>query len=476
MTATTSPKPQPVSTVDAVTRHPLVFLPLILGTVMMIGYMFLPFVIQSELGATTINVLTESRGNNEVGLVTNGLRLLWFAGFSGFILGVTNIVEPRLDRVISLLTMLAGSVGLVYYIVFWRDYMAEEATFFSQMGPAFWVMLIAAIVMVVQLALPRPPAPRYFEVPRILGNQETILLFGLVALIVIVGIINPRYLSERNLLDILHGNAYIAVAAIGMSMVIITGNIDISVGSLIALLAIVSGRMVTNGVPIPIAWAAPILLGIVIGAGIGALVAYLKVPSIVVTLAMLSILKGILIIWTNGERVTDIPDGFKLAQWDFLGVSVPIWFMITLTIIALVWMRYSRLGRSFYAVGGNSEAARLSGINERVVVLQAFMLNGLFAGIAALIYATQFQIIQATPPPFLELNVITASVIGGVSILGGTGTILGGTLAAILLNGIRSGMVFIDVDPFWLKSVQGLLILITVLADLLRRSRQRLQP
>ncbi|MEO0565984.1 MAG: ABC transporter permease, partial [Chloroflexota bacterium] len=216
-------------------------------------------------------------------------------------------------------------------------------------------------------------------------------------------------------------------------------------------------------------------IGMAHAIGIGALVAYLRVPSIVVTLAMLSILKGILIIWTNGERVTDIPDGFKLAQWDFLGVAVPIWFMIILTIIALVWMRYSRLGRSFYAVGGNAEAARLSGINERVVVLQAFMLNGLFAGIAALIYATQFQIIQATPPPFLELNIITASVIGGVSILGGTGTILGGTLAAILLNGIRSGMVFIDVDPFWLKSVQGFLILVTVLADLLRRSRQRLQ-
>jgi ribose/xylose/arabinose/galactoside ABC-type transport system permease subunit len=266
---------------------------------------------------------------------------------------------------------------------------------------------------------------------------------------------------------------YIAVAAIGMSMVIITGNIDISVGSLIALLAVISGRMVVSGVPIPIAWAAPLVFGVLIGGGIGLLVAYLRVPSIVVTLAMLSILKGILIIWTNGERVTGLPDGYKLAQWDFLGVAVPIWFMIILTIIALIWMRYSRLGRSFYAVGGNAEAARLSGINERVVVLQAFMLNGLFAGIAALIYATQFQIIQATPPPFLELNIITASVIGGVSILGGTGTILGGTLAAILLNAIRSGMVFINVDPFWLKSVQGLLILVTVLADLLRRRNQR---
>jgi ribose/xylose/arabinose/galactoside ABC-type transport system permease subunit len=475
MTATTTQeqsKPKPVESVGA-GRIPQVFIPIILGLVMLAAYTLLPFITQPELGATTVGVLTESRGNNELGVVTNGLRLLWFAGFTVAIIGLVNVVDPRLDRVLSVLAVLGGVLGLVYYVVFWRDYAAEEATFFSQMGPAFWVMLAVSVLMIVQVFVPRPPAPRYFEVPRLLGNQEIVLLLGLVVLLVLVGIINPRYLSERNLLDILQGNAYIAVAAIGMSMVIITGNIDISVGSLIALLAIISGRLVTGGAPVAVAWVAPLVFGVIIGGGIGWLVAYLRVPSIVVTLAMLSILKGILIIWTNGERVTNLPDAYKLAQWDFLGVAVPIWFMIILTILALFWMRYSGLGRSFYAVGGNAEAARLSGISERVVVLQAFMINGLFAGIAALIYATQFQIIQATPPPFLELNIITASVIGGVSILGGTGTILGGTLAAILLNAIRSGMVFIDVDPFWLKSVQGLLILVTVLADLFRRSRQR---
>lgn len=464
----------PAQQVSRASRTPLVFIPLILGLVMFGAYLFLPFVMQPELGATTIGVLTESRGNNEVGVITNGLRLLWLAGFVVTLMGLYNVIDPRIDRVISIMTMLAGIVALVYFVVFWQDYRAEEATFFSDIGNGFWVMLGAAALMIVQVAIPRPPAPRYFEVARVLGNQETVLLLGLVALVVIVGVINPRYLAERNLLDVLQGNAYIAVAAIGMSMVIITGNIDISVGSLIALLAVISGRIAVAGAPIIVAWLAPLAFGIAIGAGIGAIIAYLRVPSIVVTLAMLSILKGILIIWTNGERVTDLPEGFKLAQWDFFGVSTPIWFMIILTIVALVWMRYSRLGRSFYAIGGNAEAARLSGISERVVVLQAFMLNGLFAGIAALIYATQFQIIQATPPPFLELNIITASVIGGVSILGGTGTILGGTLAAILLNAIRSGMVFIDVDPFWLKSVQGLLILVTVLADLFRRSRQRI--
>ncbi|MFZ4814578.1 MAG: ABC transporter permease [Phototrophicaceae bacterium] len=469
---TTTQQPLKVTPVTFA-RSPRTLIPLLLGALMLAAYSLLPFIQQPELGATTVPLLTESRGNNELEVETNGLRLLWFAGFSVLLLGVANVADPRLERVLSVLTALAGVLGLVYYIVFWQDYRATEATYFSQVGLAFWAMLALALLMVGQLALPRPPAPRMFEPARLLGNQESILLLALVALLVIVGISNPRYLAERNLLDLLQGNAYVAVAAIGMSMVIITGNIDISVGSLITLLAVICGRLAVAGLPIPLAWAAPLVVGVIIGAGIGLLVAYLRVPSIVVTLAMLSILKGILIIWTGGERVVDLPEAFKLAQWNWFGVAVPIWFMLILTPLALLWMRYSTLGRSFYAVGGNKEAARLSGINERVVVLQAFMLNGLFAGVAGLIYATQFQLIQPTPPPFLELNIITAAVIGGVSILGGTGTVLGATLAAILLNSIRSGMVFINVDPFWLKSVQGLLILGTVLADLFRRNRQR---
>ncbi|MCA9836100.1 MAG: ABC transporter permease, partial [Trueperaceae bacterium] len=268
------------------------------------------------------------------------------------------------------------------------------------------------------------------------------------------------------------GNAYIAVAAIGMAMVIITGNIDISVGSLIGLLAVISGRMVVAGSPIWLSWLMPLLVGALVGAVIGFIVAYLKVPSIVVTLGFLSILKGGLIIWTNGERVTNMPPGFYLAQMKFFGISTPILFMIILTILAAIWMRYSPMGRSFYALGGNAEAARLSGFSENLILMQVFILNGVFAGIASVLYATQLRVIQSTPPPGLELTVITAVVVGGVSILGGKGTIMGATLAAILLNTIRSGMVFINVSPFWILAVQGILILVTVLIDLIRRQRQ----
>ena len=308
----------------------------------------------------------------------------------------------------------------------------------------------------------------------ILGTQEGVLAVSLIALIVTVGLINPRFVAERNLTNILQGNAYIAVAAIGVSMVIISGNIDISTGSLVGVLATISGTLAVSGVPIWLTWVLPVFVGMLVGAFNGFLVAYLRIPAIVVTLGMLSILKGGLISVTSGAWISDLPDGYHLAQMRLLGIPMPIYFMVVLTILAALWLRYSSTGRAIYAVGGNAEAARLSGISEWRIIMTVFILNGMFVGIAAILFATQLSIIQSTVPPNLELLIITASVVGGVSILGGTGTVIGSTLAAVLLSAIGSALVFINISPYWLRAVQGVLILATVLADLLRRRRQRL--
>lgn len=308
---------------------------------------------------------------------------------------------------------------------------------------------------------------------RALVSQEMVLFLAMVALFVIVGLINPRFVAERNLSSIFLGNAYVAVAAIGMSMIIITGNIDISVGSLIGVLATVSGTLAINGAPIIVCWLVPVGLGMVATAGMGAMVAYLRIPSIVVTLGMLSILKGGLISVTQGEWITDLPGGFFLAQMRLFTVPSPIWFMLILTGLAAWWMRQSGTGRSFYAVGGNVEAARLSGISPTATIMKAFIIHGFFVGIASVLFATQLSVIQSTVPANLELTIITASVVGGVSILGGIGTVIGSTLAAILIAAIASAMIFVDLSPFWMRAVQGMLILATVLADLWRRQRQR---
>jgi ribose/xylose/arabinose/galactoside ABC-type transport system permease subunit len=312
--------------------------------------------------------------------------------------------------------------------------------------------------------------------PGSLLSQEVVLAVVIVGLSLVVNLINPRFLGGDNINSILSNSSYIAIAAIGMSMVIISGNIDISVGSLIGLLATIAGRLAVGaeagGYPLIVAFIVPLIAGVLISGINGFFVAYLRVPSIVVTLGMLSILKGGLILWTGGEWIYNLPPGFQIAQQKPLGIPLPIYLMVTFTVLAALWLRYSPTGRAIYAVGGNREAARLSGISERAVIMRVFMINGFMVGIASLLFATQFNAIQSTVPPGLELLIITASVVGGVSILGGTGTVIGSTLGAILIHVIPAAMIFASISDYWRQAVQGLLILITVLADLYRRRRQ----
>jgi rhamnose transport system permease protein len=304
------------------------------------------------------------------------------------------------------------------------------------------------------------------------ASQEALLVIAVIGLAIVVGLYNPRFLATRNLSDVLLGNAYIAVAAVGMSMVIISGNIDISIGSLIGVLATVSGTLAVQGAPIIVTWLAPLVVGILVMALQGALIAYVRIPAIVVTLGMLSILKGGLISVTGGKWITDLPAGFHLADIELFGVvPMPVFLMIVATILAAWWMHYSARGRAIYAVGGNAEAARLCGISQPRTIVMVFALHGFFAGVAALLYATQLRVIQSTVPPNLELTIITAAVVGGVRILGGVGTVIGSTLAAILIAEIASALVFIDISPYWIRAVQGVLILVTVIADILRRRR-----
>ena len=316
---------------------------------------------------------------------------------------------------------------------------------------------------------PRARAPAL----RRLFSQEALLAAAVIGLALVVGFVNPRFLSTNNLADLLLGNAYVAVAAIGMSMVIVSGNIDISVGALIGVLATVSGSLAVAGYPIALAWGAPLALGAAVMALQGAVVAYLGIPAIVVTLGALTILKGGLISVTGGKWITDLPDNFHLADVELFGVlPMPVVLMVGATAIAAAWMAWWPGGRALYATGGNREAARLSGVSPRRTIVKAFALHGLFAGVAALIFATQLRVIQSTAPPNLELTVITASVVGGVSILGGVGTVIGSTLAAVLIAEIASALVFVNVSPYWTHAVQGALILITVIADIYRRRRR----
>ncbi len=174
----------------------------------------------------------------------------------------------------------------------------------------------------------------------------------------------------------------------------------------------------------------------------GLLVAYARIPAIVVTLGTASILKGGLILVTGGRWIYGLPQGFDLSHHEWFGIPVPILALVIFGVGFSLFLRYTMAGRKIYAVGGNAEAARLSGISERHVTLGVFTLNGLLVGVAAVLYATNFSSIQASVASGLELTVITAAVVGGVSILGGSGTVAGAIMGAILLQIIGTAMVF----------------------------------
>ena len=303
-------------------------------------------------------------------------------------------------------------------------------------------------------------------------GQEVVIACAILVLFAVVSAINPRFLGANNLNTVISGNAYIAVAAIGMAMIIITGHIDVSVGALIGVLATVSGTIAVSGAPVWVAWTAPILVGIGINFVIGLLVAYGRIPSIVVTLGMLSILRGGLVSVTGGAWINNLPPEFLLAQQRLLGVPVPVWFMVILTLGAFAWMKYSAFGRSLYAIGGNPEAARAAGIPIERRTVQVFMIHGAFAGLATILFATQLKIIQSRVPPQHARTHKTPAGVGGVSIQGGPRTVGGAAQAAIRVSAIGSALIFINVSAYWLRAVIGALILLTVLVDMLRRTRE----
>ena len=303
----------------------------------------------------------------------------------------------------------------------------------------------------------------------IFDQQESVLVIAFLLVLGGVTVMNRGFIAPTNLVDILYNSSYIGVAAVGMTMIILCGHIDISIGAALGLCATVAGKLAVAGVPLWIVFTVTVLTGGVIGLINGLLVAYCRIPAIVATLGMASILKGGLILSTGGIWIYGLPPGFGISRQLILGIPLPICALVLFGIVFSIWLKYSAAGRQIYAVGGNAEAARLSGIPVRNVTLGVFVLNGLLVGISAILYATNFTAIQSNVAPGFELTVITSAVIGGVSILGGTGTVVGALLGAVLLHTIGTAMVYLHIRAEWFQTVQGSLILLTILLDVFRR-------
>jgi rhamnose transport system permease protein len=298
-------------------------------------------------------------------------------------------------------------------------------------------------------------------------KRELAAALVFLALLVAVGWSAPSFLAASNLRDLAVNNAPVLIVAIGATLVILVGQIDISVGSQFAVCAVAAGWLAKSGVPVPLLLPCSVAIGAAMGAANGLLVARLGLPSIIVTLAMLVAWRDSLRWVTEGAWVQDLPAGF---QWFGLGQPLGQALIVGVALAALAslaWMlRNLRGGRAVYAVGSDAEAARLLGIEPWRVTFAVFVAMGALTGLAALLNAVRFSSIPSNMGTGLELKAIAAVVVGGTAITGGRGTLLGTLAGVALLGTIGTALVFGGVNPFWEKAIQGAIILAALASDL----------
>ena len=305
--------------------------------------------------------------------------------------------------------------------------------------------------------------------------REVSLLIVMLVLGAIVAIQAPQFISTSNLAQVSTLASIIAIAAVGQALVIFTRNIDLSIESTIGLVAFVVADMLANRVlDVPLAMAAGVGLGLLLGMGNGVLVAVFRIPAIVATLGTLSIYRGLAFLMAGGKQVTltQLPDGYTdVARASLLGV--PVFVLIAVAIVAIVGvsLRRLRIGRQVYAVGSNPEAATILGIRTGLVIFGAFAAAGLLAGVAGVMWGMYFGTINATAATGSVLQVVAACVVGGVAIFGGSGTVVGAGLGALFLGFIQNALIILRLSQFWLGAIFGAVILLAVAADaiILRR-------
>lgn len=302
-----------------------------------------------------------------------------------------------------------------------------------------------------------------------LGARELSILIFLCVLLALVGSTSTAFLQAQNVQDILVNSSYTAVAAVGMTMVIVAGGIDISIGSILAVCCVAAGHAAKAGFSVPAVAVLSVLIGGLLGAVNGTLVAFARIPAIIVTLGTMSILRGGITWATGGYWIRDLPPSFStLGTGLVLGIPVPVIIAGLAVVAGVLFMSQTPAGRRIYAVGGSPRAAELAGINVPTVTFSVFTACGALVGLAAILYVTRFSVIQSNAGVGFELLVITAVVVGGTNIMGGRGTVLGSILGVLLLSVIGSALTYKHVSAYWESALQGLLVLLAVLTDAFR--------
>lgn len=297
-------------------------------------------------------------------------------------------------------------------------------------------------------------------------------LSGLLGLIVVLWILTPHFLTVSNLLNVAQQATIIAIIAVGMTFVIITGGIDLSVGSVLAFAGVVMASALHSGVPLPLALLIGLGVGLLCGVINGLLITIGRLPPFIATLGMMSVARGAALMFTEGRPISGFSEGFRsIATGEILRIPAPVVIMIVVYLIAHFVLKRTKLGRYTYAIGGNEEAALLSGINVRLNKTMVYGIAGLLSGLAAILLTARLNSAQPIAGMSYELDAIAATVIGGTSLLGGEGTVSGTLIGALIMAVLRNGLNLLSVSSFFQQVVIGSVIIFAVLIDMALKRR-----
>ncbi|MFV0353022.1 MAG: ABC transporter permease [Oscillospiraceae bacterium] len=309
----------------------------------------------------------------------------------------------------------------------------------------------------------------------ILKKKEFGILLIIVLLSAVLTLINNVFIRPDNLIDVAKGNVVLGIMALGMLPVLISGGIDLSISSTIALSAVVAGKIMTTwGGNLFIILAICIITGALVGLINGFIISKLKIPPIVTTLGTMSIVLGFVLLYTNGDWITNLPQWFRdFGTITVIGIPIQILVLAIAGLITWFILKFTLVGRGIYAVGGSVTSAMRVGYNVDFLQIFIYMYCGAMAGLAGVIHTSIVQ--QVDPNTFsgMELNVIIAVVIGGASTMGGIGTVLGTFLGVALIGIIKNGLVLARVPTFWQNIVMGLIIVFAVSFDVINRKREQ---
>lgn len=309
---------------------------------------------------------------------------------------------------------------------------------------------------------------------KIFAIREFTIFLVLIAMMLFLGITAPGFLSVDNLFSIILNVTFIGVMACGMTMVIITGGIDLSVGSILGLSGVVMGLLMHDlGLNPVLSILVGLLVGMAAGLTNGLLITKVKIPPFISTLGMLSIARGLAYVLSEGWPISPFPKSFTSQGQGMVGpVPVPVLYFAGVAIIAYIFLRYTIVGRRIYATGGNLEASKLVGIKTDRILIMVYVINGLLAAFAGFLMTAWLGVAQANAGQGYELDVIAATVIGGTSLQGGEGTILGTVIGAIIMGVLRNGLILLGVSSFWQQVAIGAVIIIAVAFDQLRGGKE----